>query len=165
MAAGADTDAPIKGAGEIARQRIRQSPRGNYSLWFKLQVIKETLVPGASVSVVARRHDINTNVVFRWRKEFQDGKYGNKAVLSKKGLAEAGFVEIGVADDAGAVRLLPAPQKPGGESVKVAVPSLTGDRLSGLIEIETADGVKLRIEGRVDDRTLRVVLAAIRRLA
>jgi transposase-like protein len=76
MLAGTDADTEIKG--QAARKRARRPPRGHYSLGFKLQVIKESLVPGASVSVVARRHDINTNVVFRWRKEFRDGKYGNR---------------------------------------------------------------------------------------
>jgi hypothetical protein len=113
--------------------------------------------------VVARRHDINTNVVFRWRKEFREGKYGDGAVISKKGLAETGFVEVGRVDNAGDVRLLPPPREPGGGSVKAARPAADG-KTPGLIEIETAGGVKLRIEGRVDDRALRRVLAAIRRL-
>ena len=70
---------------------------------------------------------------------------------------------MGLVDDAGGVRLLPAPQKPGGESVKSSRPGGRG-KTPGLIEIETAGGVKLRVSGRVDDRALRRVLAAIRRL-
>jgi transposase len=119
-------------------------------------------VPGASVSVVARRHGMNTNVIFRWRKLFREGQLGNGELLA------AGFVPIHVADDARDVRLLPGPQKPGGETVKaagLAEPAQAGGKIPGVIEIETADGVKLRIEGRVDDRALRRVLAAIRRLA
>jgi transposase len=38
------------------------------------QVIRETLEPGMSVSIVARRHDINANVVFGWRKQYREGK-------------------------------------------------------------------------------------------
>lgn len=45
-----------------------------YPLAFKQQVIKETLEPGASVSIVARRHDMNANVVFEWRKLYREGK-------------------------------------------------------------------------------------------
>jgi transposase len=45
-----------------------------YSREFKQQVIKETLEPGMSVSIVARRHDINANVVFAWRQQYQDGR-------------------------------------------------------------------------------------------
>jgi transposase len=49
-------------------------PHRTYSLAFKQQVIKETLEPGTSVSVVARRHDINANVVFEWRNQYRAGK-------------------------------------------------------------------------------------------
>ena len=45
-----------------------------YPQEFKQQVVKEALEPGASVSVVARCHDINANVVFEWRKRYREGK-------------------------------------------------------------------------------------------
>lgn len=45
-----------------------------YPLAFKQQVIRETLEPGTSVSIVARRHDMNANVVFEWRKLYREGK-------------------------------------------------------------------------------------------
>ena len=122
-----------------------------YSPELKLQVVRETLAPGASVSIVARRHDINANLVFTWRKQFREGGLG--------GVKNSGFIPVKVVDDQTAMRALPAPRKLGGESVKAA-----GGNTPGLIEIETAGGLKLRIEGRVDDRALRRVLAAIRRL-
>ncbi len=34
----------------------------------KVAIVQETLEPGASVSVVARRHGVNANQVFAWRK-------------------------------------------------------------------------------------------------
>jgi transposase-like protein len=33
----------------------------------KLQIVEETRAPGASVSVVARRYDINANLLFKWK--------------------------------------------------------------------------------------------------
>ncbi len=36
----------------------------------KRRIVAETLQPGASVSVVARRHDVNANMLFSWRREF-----------------------------------------------------------------------------------------------
>jgi len=33
----------------------------------------KTLLPGASVSRVARRHDVNANQVFYWRKLYREG--------------------------------------------------------------------------------------------
>jgi transposase len=35
----------------------------------KRQIVAETLAPGASVSIVARRHDLNTNMLFTWRRQ------------------------------------------------------------------------------------------------
>jgi transposase-like protein len=35
----------------------------------KRQMVAETLEPGSSVSIVARRHDVNTNQLFKWRRE------------------------------------------------------------------------------------------------
>jgi transposase len=49
-----------------------QSPgrakRRQWTAAFKRQIVAETLAPGASVSIVARRHDVNTNQVFKWRR-------------------------------------------------------------------------------------------------
>jgi transposase len=36
----------------------------------KREIVAASLVPGASVSVVARKYDVNTNLVFTWRKRF-----------------------------------------------------------------------------------------------
>ena len=36
----------------------------------KRQLVAETLEPGASVSIVARRHDVNANQLFGWRRQF-----------------------------------------------------------------------------------------------
>src|ERR1700722_15682131 len=38
--------------------------------------VEETLVAGASVSKVARRHDVNANQVFYWRKLYREGQLG-----------------------------------------------------------------------------------------
>ena len=37
------------------------------------QIVEETLKPGASVSRVARAHDVNTNQVFGWRLQYRQG--------------------------------------------------------------------------------------------
>ncbi len=39
----------------------------------KLAIVRETFEPGASVSGVARRHQVNANQVFAWHKLYQDG--------------------------------------------------------------------------------------------
>src|SRR5204863_7123858 len=47
----------------------RVGKRRNWPEAFKRQVVAETLEPGSSVSIVARRHDLNTNQLFKWRRE------------------------------------------------------------------------------------------------
>ncbi len=41
--------------------------RGRYTDKFKRQVLAETFEPGASVAAVARKHDLNANMLFGWR--------------------------------------------------------------------------------------------------
>ena len=38
------------------------------------QIVEQTLQPGASVAVIARRHDVNANQVFHWRKLYREGR-------------------------------------------------------------------------------------------
>jgi len=42
----------------------------------KRQIVAETLAPGASVSIVARRHGLNANMLFTWRR-----RIGTSALL------------------------------------------------------------------------------------
>jgi transposase len=51
---------------EIRRRRFRSKEE-------RRQIVEETLKPGASVSLVARAHDINTNQVFHWRRQYREG--------------------------------------------------------------------------------------------
>src|SRR5271157_6079414 len=39
----------------------------------KREIVAACLVPGASVSTVARQYDVNTNMVFTWRKLYGGG--------------------------------------------------------------------------------------------
>ena len=48
-------------------------PRRRWPEELKRRIVEETLEPGASVSIVARRHDVNANQLFKWRREFQAG--------------------------------------------------------------------------------------------
>jgi transposase len=38
----------------------------------KREIVAASLVPGASVSRVARRYDVNANQVFAWRRRYRD---------------------------------------------------------------------------------------------
>jgi transposase len=39
----------------------------------KLAIVQEAFEPGATVSAVARRHGLNANQVFAWRKQYEEG--------------------------------------------------------------------------------------------
>jgi transposase len=51
----------------------RSGPRRQHTLEEKRQIVQETHVRGASVAVVARRHDVNPNQVFAWRRLYRQG--------------------------------------------------------------------------------------------
>ncbi|MEQ9643468.1 MAG: transposase [Alphaproteobacteria bacterium] len=48
----------------------RHRRRRRWSVKEKRRIVAETMEPGASVSIVARRHDVNANQVFSWRRWF-----------------------------------------------------------------------------------------------
>ena len=58
----------VEPSGERARRRRRA-----WSEEEKKRIVDETLEPGASVSTVARRHDINANLLFTWRRRIGGG--------------------------------------------------------------------------------------------
>jgi transposase len=54
----------------VDTNRRSDSPkRRQWSEAAKRRIVAETLEPGSSVSIVARRHDVNANQVFKWRRE------------------------------------------------------------------------------------------------
>src|ERR1035438_7434492 len=84
-----------RGSETERRRQLAEGPRRRYSLDFKRQVLQEIVAPGASVAVVARRHGLNTNVVFRWRRQHREGRLGTER------LPGAGFLPIHVAEEPG----------------------------------------------------------------
>ena len=58
------TEREGQAASDSARRRRRP-----WSDEEKRQIVAETLAPGASVSIVARRHDLNANMLFTWRRQ------------------------------------------------------------------------------------------------
>jgi len=51
--------------GRVRRFRTTQHRR---------EIVEETLKPGASVALIARAHDVNTNQVFKWRRQYHKGE-------------------------------------------------------------------------------------------
>ena len=51
------------------KQQPGATKRRQYPEALKRQMVAETQASGASVSIVARRHDVNSNQLFRWRRQ------------------------------------------------------------------------------------------------
>lgn len=129
----------------------RRKARRSWPMAEKRRIVAETLVLGASVSVVARRHDVNANQVFKWRRELAAG---DRAALPAPACE---FVPIGVfAEVDGKV-----PAAAHGDDRRPGVPGEPADR-SSLIEINLASGTRLRVDASVDERALGRVLRALR---
>ena len=63
--------------------------RRQYSEALKREMAAETQAPGASVSIVARRHDVNSNQLFRWRRQ----------LLPKAAVESGAMAPVAVAPD------------------------------------------------------------------
>ncbi|WP_343177341.1 IS3 family transposase [Pseudomonas sp. 4810-S13] len=72
---------------------LGQERRRRWSTDQKLAMVRESLEPGQSVSVVARRNGINANQLFLWRKLYQDGSLSavsaDEAVVPASELTDA----------------------------------------------------------------------------
>lgn len=134
------------GESDIPSRRMRTNEE-------KRRIVEEALVPGASVAAVARRHGVNANLLFGWRR------------LHKQGLLERSREP--------AVPLLPVrvttptvvTERRGGgvtrSSSRLRGRPVTAPRSSGHIEIELPSGARVRVHGRVEPRALAEVLTAL----
>jgi transposase len=110
----------------------------------KRQIVEETLLPGATVSAVARLYGVTPPCVFRWRKLFGYGPADDRT--------EFAAVTIGG----------PVENNPGVESAgftgPIPLPSLLPERSAGGMEIELSSGRKLRFEAGTDPDAIRRVV-------
>ena len=110
-------------------------PRRSWPEALKREIIAASLEPGASVSLVARRYDVNTNQLFSWRR------------LHRKGLLGSIGPALVPVTVAGEPSVVDAPR-----------PSVTD-----MIEIEVPGGYRVRVGSGVDSKALRRVLDALTR--
>ena len=61
---------------QSAIESAKQEKRRRRSVEEKRRIVEETLGAGASVARVARRHAVNANQVFYWRKKYREGRLG-----------------------------------------------------------------------------------------
>jgi len=120
---------------DTSKQGIRHR---RWTISEKQRIVLETLEPGASVPRVAQQYALNSNLVFKWRKQYREGRLNNGV--------EASLLPIKVSDE----RLV------GVAHVQQATPRAP----LGNMEIELRKG-KLHITGRIDLLTLRMAIECL----
>src|SRR5271156_3937350 len=61
---------------QVALETSSHTKRRRRTVEEKRRIVEETLEAGASVARVARRHAVNANQVFYWRKKYREGRLG-----------------------------------------------------------------------------------------
>ncbi|MDR3470233.1 MAG: transposase [Devosia sp.] len=123
------------GGGEAGARRQRKT----YTVEEKQRLVAESYEPGVSVSLVARRHDINANLLFTWRRQMR----APAPVVQPLELIPIEVVSAPAATTAMASEVEPR----------------------GVIEIILAGGVCVRVDAGVSEAALKRVLAAVRAAA
>lgn len=142
-----DTSAETVATDKLGR---RSGPRRKYTIAEKRAMVEETRRRGASVADVAQRHSVNANLLFGWRRLYQQGVLREEAPSGK-----AALLPVTVSTPT----LMPSERVQGARAAK---PPGKGSH-SGSIEIEFVGGVRLRVRGRVDRPTLARVMSVLSR--
>jgi len=122
----------------ISLETPKQITRQRRSVEEKRRIVEETLEAGASVARVARRHAVNANQVFYWRKKYREGRLG-KSQSSK-------LLPVTLSDISGSKS-----GRGGYASSSSAV---------GSMEIKVAKGT-VRVAGNVDVVVLRTAIECL----
>jgi transposase len=147
---------------------MERSGRRKWTAEQKRRIVEETRAPGASVSVVARRYDLNANLLFKWKRHDEAGRL----VVPPPETPE--LVPIGVVGPMGDGGPALLARMPGIETTSAGHTPARLDELrrpsglearAGVIEIDLADGARVRVDAFVDARALARVLSALKRLA
>ena len=104
-------------------------------------MVQETLAPGASVAIIARRHGVNANQLFSWRRQYRRGAL---ELVNASASEESALVPVALAP-------ADAPQE---RPEKVANESQD----AGRIDIEFSGGRRVSVWGQADLETLCAIL-------
>jgi len=130
-------------ASSLADTKQAGDKRRRWPDGLKREIVAALAEPGASVSSVARRYDVNTNQLFKWRRQFA-GPLGAPSLEPLRLLP----VEI-------APRRVSAPEDRSGDPPIVSTPP------TGSIEIALRGGTKVRIKGTVDPAAVSAAIGAV----
>jgi transposase len=157
-----------KGSRGLESCGVEGGPRAKRRSWSvaeRQRIVEAALAPGASVAAVARAHDVNANLVFKWIRRSREGwrdrrcGAGERALrLSPRGDEAPSFVPVRlVAPEPAALREAAA-GKGGAPTPQRDPPSPA--RL-GAMEIRLPNGAQIRIDNGVDGEVLRLVLSTL----
>ena len=135
-------------AGSVRRLEVITGTgrRRRFSEDDKARIIEETLVPGAVVSDVARRHGLSPQQLFTWRREAR-----RRHVVPVPDAAPA-FVPAVISESS---------RKDRGNGGRQVVRRRRGSQVSGIIEVEI-DGVTVRVGRGADAKTVAAVIRALK---
>ena len=116
--------------------------RRRWSTEFKKRVVAEASQPGVSAAAIARRYDLNDNLLFNWKKKFG---------------CEAALIPVEIVADQNKV----VPVQPIG-------PTLTDDgavdsERPSQIEIDLPCGARLRCRSDIEPSALSQIISVLRR--
>ena len=98
--------------------------RRSWSVEEKRRIVDESLVEGASIAEIARRHDLNANQLFTWRRQ------SGAEPAEPRGLAS--IMPVTIAPDAA------AEDSPSGSTGQIEIVLSGGDRIIVWADVETA---------------------------
>lgn len=148
MAGGGSTGGGLIEAGGRRVSRRRRS----WDEDEKRRIVDETLEPGASISIVARRHDINANLLFTWRRQIRAGEIA-------AGAAPAFVPAVVTAAGSAAPRQAPGPDHQH-VTEGCTAPSST---MPGRMEIVLAGGARVIVDKEVNAAALARVVGVLER--
>ncbi len=137
-----DGDIAAVSRGYIPSSRAAPEVRRNFSAADKRRIVAETEVPGASLSAVARRHRIDTRLVFRWKQQMTPPP-------------EPVFLSVTLSEGTQGAAL-PVPAMP----TPVAAPIIV-ERAHHEIEVELTGGRRVRFGRDTDPETVRAMVAVL----
>jgi transposase len=108
----------------------------------KLRIVEESFEIGATVTEVARRHDVHPNLLHGWRRQARTGTVGCEVEGRAAPDGRGRFAAVRV-----------TPEAAFASPARAAAP--------GVIEIEFASGARLRITGAVEPAIVSAVVAAV----
>ena len=133
-----DKDTPAKAA--VGR-------RQRYGAEFKRRLVRMSLAPGASAAKIALKHQLNANLLFKWRRRYLREISGTPAESVK-------LLPV-------TVRECSEPSEPAAVDERPSNAGALRRTRSGTIEIELPGGC-IRVKGAVDVELVRAVVQMVR---